>query len=168
VARGGGGGRASPSAEGERAPRAASPRAPLRTALRARTEPTHPPIGLRIKRVYEAPRPEDGERVLVDRLWPRGISKDKARIDLWLREIAPSSALRRGVHGGRVTREEFAIAYGRELAEEPARSAAAALLARVAAGPVTLLYAARDAVNNNAVVLKDWLEAHRAGAQRRR
>jgi uncharacterized protein YeaO (DUF488 family) len=112
---------------------------------------------LRIKRVYEPAAADDGLRVLVDRLWPRGISKDKARVDLWLRDVAPSDALRRRFHDDAHWRA-FVAAYARELTEEPAKSAVATLRERLRGGPVTLLYAARNEHHNNAVALRDWLE----------
>jgi uncharacterized protein YeaO (DUF488 family) len=117
-----------------------------------------PAGGLRIKRVYEPAAPGDGARVLVDRLWPRGLAKEKARIDLWLKDVAPSDALRRRFHGDPTKWHEFVAAYARELAQEPARGAAARLRARARKKPVTLLYAARDEAHNNAVALKEWLE----------
>ena len=112
----------------------------------------------KIKRVYEPAAEDDGLRVLVDRLWPRGLTKEKARIDLWLKQIAPSDALRRRFHGDRITWREFVAAYRRELAREPAKSAVADLRERLRREPVTLLYALRDEAQNNAVALKDWLE----------
>ncbi len=114
--------------------------------------------GFRIKRIYEPPAKDDGLRVLVDRLWPRGIAKEKARIDLWLKEISPSDALRRLVHGDPTKWDEFVAAYRRELAQEPAKTAAADLRKQAQSRPVTLLYAARDENHNNAVALKNWLE----------
>jgi uncharacterized protein YeaO (DUF488 family) len=111
-----------------------------------------------IKRVYEPAAADDGFRVLVDRLWPRGIAKEKARVDLWLKDIAPSDALRRQFHGHPTKWNEFVTAYHRELVREPAKGAAAALRVRARDGHVTLLYAARDEAHNNAVALKDWLE----------
>ena len=114
--------------------------------------------GFRVKRIYEPASADDGFRVLVDRLWPRGISKEKAHIDAWLKEIAPSDALRKKFHGQAETWTEFVAAYARELKEEPAKTAAAALRERAKHEPVTLLYAARDEEHNNAVALKDWLE----------
>jgi uncharacterized protein YeaO (DUF488 family) len=112
----------------------------------------------RIKRVYAAADDDDGLRVLVDRLWPRGISKPKARIDLWLKDVAPSDALRRRVHAGKSTWDDFVAAYGRELDEEPARGAVASLRTHLRDGPVTLLFASRDEERNNAIALKHWLE----------
>jgi uncharacterized protein YeaO (DUF488 family) len=114
--------------------------------------------GFRIKRIYEPAAKEDGLRVLVDRLWPRGIAKEKARIDLWLKEISPSDALRRLVHGDPTKWDEFVAAYRRELAREPAKTAGADLRKQARSRPVTLLYAARDETHNNAVALKNWLE----------
>jgi uncharacterized protein YeaO (DUF488 family) len=114
--------------------------------------------GFRVKRIYEPASADDGFRVLVDRLWPRGISKEKAHIDAWLKEIAPSDALRKQFHGQAESWKEFVAAYGRELKEEPAKAAAAELHERAKHERVTLLYAARDENHNNAVVLKDWLE----------
>jgi uncharacterized protein YeaO (DUF488 family) len=113
---------------------------------------------LRIKRVYQAPDTEDGIRVLVDRLWPRGLSRERAQIDLWLKEIAPSEALRRRFHSDPAGWGHFKTAYYAELERAPAQSAARELLGRLSRGPVTLLFAARNESRNNAVALKEWLE----------
>ena len=113
---------------------------------------------MRIKRVYEPAAEDDGLRILVDRLWPRGLTKAKAAIDLWLKDIAPSDALRRFIHGDPTKWDAFVAAYGRELTQEPARTAAAGLREHWRHGPVTLLYAARNETRNNAVALKAWLE----------
>jgi uncharacterized protein YeaO (DUF488 family) len=78
---------------------------------------------LSIKRVYQPPGNEDGVRVLVDRLWPRGLSRERAQIDLWLKEIAPSDALRRRYHGDPAAWEEFKTAYYAELKQPPWQSA---------------------------------------------
>jgi uncharacterized protein YeaO (DUF488 family) len=99
--------------------------------------------------------------VLVDRLWPRGIAKEKARVDLWLKDIAPSDPLRQRVHGGKMSWDEFATAYRGELAQEPAKSAAARLRELARKQPVTLLYGSRDETHNNAAALKAWLERKR-------
>ncbi len=112
----------------------------------------------RIKRIYEPAAADDGFRVLVDRLWPRGIAKAKARIDEWLKDVAPSDALRHRFHDHPAKWDEFVAAYGRELEQEPAKSAAASLRDKARREPVTLLYAARDESHNNAIALKDWLE----------
>jgi uncharacterized protein YeaO (DUF488 family) len=113
---------------------------------------------LRIKRVYEPPETADGVRVLVDRLWPRGLSRERAKIDLWLKEIAPSDTLRRRFHGDPSAWGAFKTAYYAELEGAPARSAVHELLDRLNHGPVTLLFAARDESHNNAVALKEWLD----------
>jgi uncharacterized protein YeaO (DUF488 family) len=112
----------------------------------------------RVKRIYEPRAADDGFRVLVDRLWPRGVAKAKAHIDLWLKDVAPSDALRHRFHDHPAKWDEFVAAYGRELEQEPAKSAAASLRERARSEAVTLLYAARDESHNNAVALKEWLE----------
>ncbi|ASY63951.1 putative uroporphyrin-III c-methyltransferase [Sinorhizobium sojae CCBAU 05684] len=119
---------------------------------------------LLLKRVYEAPGPDDGTRILVDRLWPRGIARDKARIELWLKEIAPSDALRKRLHGKPDEWEAFCEAYAGELEGEAAQAAAGEVFKYLAQGPVTLLYAARDERRNNAVALKAWLEMRGEGS----
>jgi len=116
-----------------------------------------PGRAVRIKRVYETAAEDDGLRVLVDRLWPRGLAKDKARVDEWLKDVAPSDALRKRFHGNPELWREFIAAYGRELTREPATAALAYLQALVRKQPVTLLYAARDEIHNNAVTLKEFL-----------
>ncbi len=114
-----------------------------------------------VKRAYEPASADDGVRVLVDRLWPRGVTKAKAKIDLWPRDMAPSDKLRRMVHGDPSKWDEFAKAYARELKEEPAKSAFAALRVQAKKEPITLVYAARDEVHNHAALLKRWLERKR-------
>ena len=110
-----------------------------------------------IKRVYDPPAPQDGLRVLVDRLWPRGLSKAAARVDLWLKDIAPSAELRRWFNHEPERWQAFCARYEAELADA---GAALQALHAAAAGQaaVTLLYAARDAERNNAVALKSFLE----------
>ena len=110
---------------------------------------------IKLKRVYEAPAASDGTRVLVDRLWPRGIAKDKAKIDLWLKDIAPSDALRQRFHGHPEDWDAFRKAYAAELKD--AGDAVKELRRHLRKGTVTLLYAARDEEHNNAVALKQWL-----------
>jgi uncharacterized protein YeaO (DUF488 family) len=112
-----------------------------------------------IKRVYEPPSKDDGLRVLVDRLWPRGIAKAKAHIDLWLRDLAPSDALRHMVHDDPTKWDDFLKAYGRELKQEPAKSAVAELRKALRDQRVTLLYAARNEEHNNAVALVRLLKS---------
>ena len=113
---------------------------------------------LHIKRIYEAPADADGARVLVDRLWPRGIAKDKAKIELWLKDISPSDALRKRFHGHAEDWDEFRAAYAEELKAPAAQAAVAQLRELMGQGAVTLLYAARDEFHNNAAALKAWLE----------
>ena len=117
---------------------------------------------LRLKRVYTPPDTADGLRVLVDRLWPRGLSRERAAIDLWLKELAPSDGLRRRFHGEPGAWEPFKTAYYAELGKPSAQAAVRELLDRLTREPVTLLFAARDETRNNAVALKEWLDA-RAG-----
>ena len=114
---------------------------------------------LRIKRVYKPPDDEDGLRVLVDRLWPRGLSRERAQIDHWLKEIAPSNILRRRFHGNPAGWEEFKAAYYAELREPATQSALHSLIERLSREPVTLLFAARDETRNNAVALREWLDS---------
>jgi uncharacterized protein YeaO (DUF488 family) len=110
-----------------------------------------------IKRAYESASADDGLRVLVDRLWPRGVTKAKARIDLWPKDMAPSDKLRRMVHGDPEKWDEFVEAYATELKQEPAKSAFADLRARAKNECITLIYAARDETHNHAILLKRWL-----------
>jgi uncharacterized protein YeaO (DUF488 family) len=106
---------------------------------------------VRVKRIYEAPAEDDGTRVLVDRLWPRGVRKQAAALDWWATEVAPSTALRRAFahHGERF--EAFAEAYRRELEGNRALEELRRLAAK---GTLTLLYAARDEEHNHARVLE--------------
>ncbi len=111
------------------------------------------------KRVYEEPAPDDGERVLIDRLWPRGLTKEKAHVDLWLKDIAPSRDLRTWFGHEPAKFDEFRRRYEAELAQEPARSALATLREQCVRGPVTLVYAAHDSAHSNAAVLRELLSA---------
>jgi uncharacterized protein YeaO (DUF488 family) len=116
------------------------------------------PAGVRVRRIHEPVTEQDGIRVLVDRLWPRGMSKDKAQIDEWFRDVAPSTALRRWYAHDPQRFTEFRRRYQRELA---AGEQAAALLhlAELAKGrPLTLLTASRDPATSEAVVLAELLE----------
>lgn len=117
---------------------------------------------VRLKRVYEKPSREDGLRVLVDRLWPRGLSRAHASADLWLKEVAPSPALRRwfGHDAGRW--KHFRQRYRAELARHPDELRVLKDLRR--RGPVTLLFAARDEAHNHAVVLRDVLDERKPHA----
>jgi uncharacterized protein YeaO (DUF488 family) len=112
----------------------------------------------RLKRVYLAPDAADGSRVLVDRLWPRGLSRERAQIDLWCKDLAPSDALRRRFHGDPTGWDAFRAAYFAELARPEMRAAVTDILDRLDHAPVTLLFAARDEIRNNAVALKEWLD----------
>jgi uncharacterized protein YeaO (DUF488 family) len=110
---------------------------------------------VRIKRIYESPDPSDGFRVLVDRLWPRGISKERAALDLWMKEIAPSAELRRWFGHDPERWTEFQVRYRAELKKhEPDL---AELRAKMRKGTVTLLFGARDVEHNEAVVLQKLL-----------
>lgn len=112
---------------------------------------------IRTKRIYDTPAPEDGCRVLVDRLWPRGLRKEDAALDHWAREIAPSNELRKWVHADMAARwSAFEARYRAEL--EPREDALRALLALAGNRPLTLLYSVKDAEQNHAVILKDMLE----------
>lgn len=108
------------------------------------------------KRVYEQTDPADGCRVLVERLWPRGISKERAALDLWLKEVAPSTELRTWFGHDPAKWKEFRKRYENELRQNEAGVAQLQELARK--GDVTFVYAARDTEHNAAVVLKDFLD----------
>lgn len=112
-------------------------------------------MSLQIKRVYEPAARSDGMRVLIDRLWPRGLSKEKAKVDLWLKEIAPSDTLRKSFGHDPAKWESFRRSYKAELKKSPAREALAQLNALVRKRAVTLLFAAKDEVHCNAAVLKE-------------
>jgi uncharacterized protein YeaO (DUF488 family) len=109
---------------------------------------------LAIKRVYDPPAPDDGFRVLVDRLWPRGLTKEKAALDLWAKDLAPTPDLRKEFNHQPERFAEFTHHYQSELARNPAVAAFAAELKRP---KVTLLYGAHDRENNHALVLRDFL-----------
>ncbi|TWJ18895.1 DUF488 domain-containing protein [Geobacter argillaceus] len=111
---------------------------------------------IKCKRIYEQPSLADGRRVLVDRLWPRGMSKENARIDDWLRELAPSDSLRRSFCHDPAKWDEFRSRYAEELRGRT--ELLETLREQAATGTVTLLFAARDEEYNNAVVLKQILE----------
>ena len=108
-----------------------------------------------IKRVYEIPDEKDGKRILVDRLWPRGLTKDKAKIDLWLKDIAPSTALRKWYGHDPEKWEEFKRRYFDELKDN--KEQVSLLKNEMKNGTVTLIYGAKDETHNEAVVLKDLL-----------
>lgn len=116
-----------------------------------------------IKRIYAPASTSDGQRILVDRLWPRGLSKEAAALDLWLKDVAPSSELRQWFRHEIDKWPEFVTRYRAELANLQAHNPAALaeLKTRTQSGKVTLLFAAHDAEHNQAVVLKEWLELGR-------
>jgi len=114
---------------------------------------------LQVKRVYEAPGKTDGFRLLVDRLWPRGLTKEQARVDLWLREIGPSNELRQWCSHDPAKWDEFRRRYAEELVDRPELVEQVRQQARQ--GPVTLVYGAKDEAHNQAVALKQFLEGKR-------
>lgn len=116
---------------------------------------------LKIKRIYDSPEKDDGFRVLVDRLWPRGVSKEKAHLDLWLKEIAPSDALRKWFSHDPKRWTGFSTKYHKELTGK------ADLVHQVKQleqdhGSVTLVYSAHDALHNQAVALRQFLQGARS------
>lgn len=111
-----------------------------------------------LKRVYDEPAPGDGTRVLVERLWPRGLSKERAHVDVWLKEVAPSNELRRWYGHDPQKFAEFRRRYEAELASPEGQAALAKLRDLAKQGPVTLVFAAHDAQHSNAVVLYDLLQ----------
>jgi uncharacterized protein YeaO (DUF488 family) len=113
-------------------------------------------MSISLKRVYEEARPEDGYRVLVDRLWPRGLTKKEARLDQWIKEAAPSDQLRQSIHRGDLTWDEFQQSYLSELEQQRDYLRELAELAKDQ--HVTLVYSVRNEKQNNAVVLKQYLE----------
>jgi len=110
---------------------------------------------IKIKRVYDSPEPEDGKRILIDRLWPRGIKKEKLKMDEWLREIAPSDTLRKWFSHDPKKYQEFKKRYAEELEDK------SGILERIRSeakkGKVTILFSAKDPEHNNATVLKGLL-----------
>ena len=111
---------------------------------------------VKIKRVYDSPTDTDGTRVLVDRIWPRGLAKERAAVDVWLKEIAPTGALRKWFAHDPSRWKEFQLRYRAELHENDV--AVGHLRDLIRTGRVTLLYGARDEVHNNAVVLLGYLK----------
>ncbi|AZE46525.1 putative uroporphyrin-III c-methyltransferase [Pseudomonas chlororaphis] len=111
---------------------------------------------IQCKRAYEAASSEDGVRVLLDRLWPRNCRKDALAIAEWLPELGPSHELRKAFKAGAVSFAEFSVAYRRELAGRPEHWWKLVDVAR--GGTLTLVYAAKSTLENNALVLAQWLE----------
>jgi uncharacterized protein YeaO (DUF488 family) len=110
---------------------------------------------IKIKRVYEQRVKEDGFRILVDRLWPRGLTKEKAAIDLWLKDIAPTTELRKWFGHDPAKWKEFQKKYRKELEEN--KEAVLLLKDHIGSGNVTLLYAAKDEEHNEALIIKDFI-----------
>ncbi|MHB1215136.1 MAG: DUF488 domain-containing protein [Thiobacillus sp.] len=119
-------------------------------------------MALRLKRAYEAPAPDDGFRILVDRLWPRGVSRNAAHIDLWLKEVAPSTSLRKWFGHDPSKWVEFRERYFLELRRNP--EAIGQLNEHVRQGVVTLVYGAKDTEHNHAVALKAYLDSAKGDA----
>jgi uncharacterized protein YeaO (DUF488 family) len=114
--------------------------------------------GIEVKRVYDDPETSDGARVLVDRLWPRGVSKDDAELEEWLKELAPTDELRQWFNHETEKWDEFIKRYHRELeTRDQARKELKKLRELMKDNTVTLLYAAKDTAHNNAVALRDYL-----------
>jgi uncharacterized protein YeaO (DUF488 family) len=112
-------------------------------------------MDIRLKRAYDDPSPADGYRVLIDRLWPRGLSRERAQVDDWLKELAPSTELRQWFGHDPARFEEFRRRYAEELRSE--RQRLSTLRRRARDGTVTLVYSARDTERNDAVVLSEVL-----------
>jgi uncharacterized protein YeaO (DUF488 family) len=112
---------------------------------------------IKLKRAYDRSRADDGKRILIDRLWPRGLSKADAAIDEWMKELAPSAALRKWFGHDPARWQEFRRRYRKELLQHSEQFERLRALARH--GPVTLIFSARDEVHNDAVVLRDVLMA---------
>jgi uncharacterized protein YeaO (DUF488 family) len=115
---------------------------------------------IQMKRVYDAPELGDGTRVLVDRLWPRGLAKEQAKIDFWLKDLAPSNELRKWFGHDPEKFEQFRQRYVQELTSDSAQEALLKVRDMAEKGVVTLLYATRDSEHSNAIVLRDILLQH--------
>lgn len=114
---------------------------------------------LKIKRVYEEKSDDDGQRILIDRLWPRGVKKEDAEIDKWMKDIAPTSELRKWFHQDLERFLEFKTRYKKELAEhEPAIAAVKEVISDLETDDVTLIYAAKNEQRNHAIVLKAFID----------
>ena len=111
---------------------------------------------VKTKRVYDDPAQDDGFRILVDRLWPRGLRKDEAAIDLWLKDVAPSDKLRKWFKHDRTKWDEFKRRYFKELGDR--EEAVDAVVDKASQGTVTLLFGAKDESRNNAAALQEFIE----------
>jgi uncharacterized protein YeaO (DUF488 family) len=114
---------------------------------------------VKLKRVYEGPAPGDGTRILIDRLWPRGVKKVDAKLDQWARDISPSSRLRKWFGHDPARWQEFRHRYTKEIRQN--RDQLNQLRALAQTGPITLVYSAHDEIHNDAVVLRDLLLGRR-------
>jgi uncharacterized protein YeaO (DUF488 family) len=123
-------------------------------------------VVIKLKRIYEPPRRSDGYRILVDRVWPRGVSKERAAIALWLKEIGPSTSLRKWFGHDPTRWREFQKRYRQELRGQPELTARIAQLEKEH-GVVTLVFSARDEERNQAVVIRDFLAKHRPNSERK-
>jgi uncharacterized protein YeaO (DUF488 family) len=121
----------------------------------------HDASRIQVRRIYDPPEPDDGTRVLVDRLWPRGLSKADARVDEWPKALTPSTELRRWYHGPDGTYDEFCRRYENELAEPAAAEALERLRTLADAGTLTLLTAAKEPAHSHTSVLMGKLAPHR-------
>ena len=119
-------------------------------------------MNIKIKRVYEQPDKNDGERILVDRLWPRGLTKEKAGVDLWLKDIAPSTALRKWFDHDPEKWKSFRGRYETEIRHKD--DLIKVLNQKAREGTITLIYGARDEKHNEALVLKQFLEKSEHGS----
>lgn len=113
-------------------------------------------MNIQIKRIYEETSDSDGQRIFVDRLWARGLTKEKAKLDAWEKTLAPSSELRKWYAHDLAKYEEFKVRYCRELDANPEAAAFAEKIADTR-DTVTLLYGAKDGEHSNAAVLRDWV-----------
>lgn len=120
---------------------------------------------LRVRRIYDQPATGDGQRVLIDGMWPRGVRKTDAELDDWQREVAPSRELRRWFGHDPARFEEFAHCYREELRDAPRAAAVDELAERARTGRVTLLTATRDVTHSHARVLRDELRRRLAGEE---
>ena len=122
-------------------------------------------ITIRTKRIYEEPRKGDGFRILVDRLWPRGMRRDRAQVEIWYKDIAPSDALRKWFGHDRARWNEFRRRYFKELHDK--EEDIEAIIAKRPGETVTLLYGAKDEQYNNAVALREFIQQRRGNSKLR-
>ncbi len=112
---------------------------------------------IKLKRIYDEPHDSDGFRILVDRLWPRGLSKDKVKVDTWMKDIAPSDSLRKWFSHDTGKWAQFKVRYFEELKDK--RELVNLIKEKEKKGIVTLLFGAKDETHNNAVALKEYIES---------